>query len=810
MIAGKNYRKAWATPVHLKVFWINQEMGGFKIKRLGGGRQTKSLKLLDKNGKEWTLRTVDKEVEGALPDALKGTVAQSIVQDMISAQAPFGALVIPGIAEAANVVHANPKYYFVPDDPAFGEYQNIFANKVCLLEEENPVEEKTKTKSTEDVIDQLTKDSKNQVDQESVLRARLLDMVIGDWDRHFDQWKFGSRDTNQGKLYFPVPRDRDQAFFNSNGILAKVLSFYVFRYLQGFKNNYPSLKWFNWEERDFDRIFMNNLDEETWKMVIKQFQQNVTDSVIDQTVKRLPPEIYVLNGEEIAEKLKHRRDLLTEKGISYYRFLSKEVNIVGSDKSEFFKISNQGKGVEINVFKRKKSDGDSTVIFSRIFDPKVTKFINLFGLGGDDIFHVDSNVSSKIKLRIIGGKGNDTFNIQGNISNEIYDNYAETNFIQNGNRTRNKMSTSPDVNHYSDTVFKYNTYVPLIDLGYNVEDKLLAGFSITSKTYGFRKAPFSTYQKFSALFGFNQKAYQLKYFGEFNQAIGNKDIVVNAAFFNPVLNSFYGLGNLSENDQSKSYTFYHVRYKYIQGEVLLRKRYFNDHLQFYIGPTYFHYWNQLADNKNKILGHPSLVGLDSVSIYSDKSYVGGKFAIVVNNINNKLLPTKGVVWNTELTSLFGTNTNSHPITKLTSELTFYASLHNPERMVIILGFGAGHIFNDNYEYFQALSLGSNNFLRGFRKNRFSGQTLAYQTTELRIKLFESGSYFLPGEVGLIGFNEIGRVWVGNETSHVWHDDFGGGIYYSPYNLSLISFTLAHSKEDDLFNFSISTKFNLNF
>ncbi|MEO9211428.1 MAG: hypothetical protein ABI208_10035, partial [Ginsengibacter sp.] len=154
MIAGKNYRKAWATPVHLKVFWINQEMGGFKIKRLGGGRQTKSLKLLDKNGKEWTLRTVDKEVEGALPDALKGTVAQSIVQDMISAQAPFGALVIPGIAEAANVVHANPKYYFVPDDPAFGEYQNIFANKVCLLEEENPVEEKTKTKSTEDVIDQ--------------------------------------------------------------------------------------------------------------------------------------------------------------------------------------------------------------------------------------------------------------------------------------------------------------------------------------------------------------------------------------------------------------------------------------------------------------------------------------------------------------------------------------------------------------------------------------------------------------------------------------------------------------------------------
>ncbi|MEO9211444.1 MAG: metallophosphoesterase, partial [Ginsengibacter sp.] len=368
MISGKNYRKEWATPVHLKVFRINQEMGGFKIRRLGGGKQTKSLKLLDTNGKGWTLRTVDKDVEGALPEALKGTVAQSIVQDMISAQTPYGALIVPRIAEAANVIHTSPKYYFVPDDPELGEYREIFANKVCLLEAENPVEEETDTKSTEKVIDKLIQDSKNHTDQEAVLRARLLDMVIGDWDRHFDQWKFGVRDTGVGKLYFPVPRDRDQAFFNSNGLLTKVLSFYTFHYLQGFKKNYPSIKWFNWEERDFDRIFMNNLDEEKWKKTINQFQQNVNDSVIEQAVKKLPPEIYVLDGTEIAGKLMSRRDLLTDKGIAYYHFLSREVNVAGSDKNEFFRVSNHEKAIEINVFKRKKNTDSSTLMFSRIFD----------------------------------------------------------------------------------------------------------------------------------------------------------------------------------------------------------------------------------------------------------------------------------------------------------------------------------------------------------------------------------------------------------------------------------------------------------
>jgi hemolysin activation/secretion protein len=160
--------------------------------------------------------------------------------------------------------------------------------------------------------------------------------------------------------------------------------------------------------------------------------------------------------------------------------------------------------------------------------------------------------------------------------------------------------------------------------------------------------------------------------------------------------------------------------------------------------------------------------------------------------------------------MFGTNENSHHLSKITSDLAVYASLRDPAKLVAVLRFGAGHIFNNNFEYFQALTLGANNYLRGFRKNRFAGQSVMYQTTELRVKLFESKSYVLPGAVGLVGFNEVGRVWMKNENSHKWHDDFGGGIYYSPYNFALVSATIAHSPEDNLFNFSIGTKFNINF
>ena len=811
IISGKNYRKEWAQPVKLKVFNINKEMGGFKIKELGGGRQTKSLKIIDKEGREWTLRTVDKDPEGAVPEALKGTIAQSIVQDMISAQAPYGALVVPLLSEAANVIHTSPRYYFVPDDPALGPYRKVFANKVCLLEIVIPVEGVTDTKSTAKVIDKMISDSKNHVDQEAMLRSRLIDMVIGDWDRHFDQWKFGTTDTGAGKLYYPLPKDRDQAFFNSDGLLAKAISLAALPYLQGFKKNYPDINWFNWEERDFDRIFMNNLDGQKWKGAINQFQRDINDSVIEAAVKQLPPEIYALDGLEITKKLKSRRDLLTKKGMVYYRFLSREVNVVGSNKSEFFRVSSFNDSLTVNVYKRKKDTDSSSLMYHRAFDPKVTRFVNFYGLNGDDVFYVDSNVSSKIKLRIIGGQGKDTFNIKGNVRNKIYDYAPGNNVILNSNRTKNEMSSSPYVNRYDIISFKYNTYrIPMLNLGYNVEDKLLVGLGYSLKTYRFRKEPFATYQKFSTLYSFSSKAYQIKYTGEFNQIAHNNDLVINGEFFNPVLNNFYGLGNKSINDKEKPLEFYHVRYKYVQAEVLLRKKYFNNLLQFYAGPVFYNYWNKYKDNKGKILGNPDLIGLDSASIFTRKTFLGGKFAVVINNLNSELMPTRGVIWNTELSSMFGTTPNSHQITKITSDMAVHASLRYPAKLVAVLRFGYGHIFNNDYEYFQALTLGNNNYLRGYRKNRFAGQTVMYQTTELRVKLFESKSYIVPGAVGLIGFYEVGRVWVKDEISHNWHNDFGGGLYYSPYNFALVSATVAHSPEDNLFNFSIGTKFNLTF
>jgi len=807
---GNNYRREWSTPVKFKEFNISKEMGGFKIGSLGGGKQTKSLRLIDKRGKEWTLRSIDKEPENVIPETLRGTLANDIIQDIISASHPYAPVVVESLAKASGIVTAPPQFFFVPDDPAFGYYQKMFANTVCLLEEREPTTDSTDTKSTAKVISRTIDDNDHQVDQPAVLKARLLDNLIGDWERHFDQWKWGIKDTGKGRLYYPVPRDRDEAFFNSDGLLLRYVSKNYLQFLQGFKKNIPNVKWLNWQARDFDRLFLNELNENEWISIADSFTRNLSNDVIETAVKKLPPEIYSFSSKPIIDKLESRRDVLKKEALSYYAFLAKEVTIKGSNKGEYFHVKNSGDSVQVIVYDRKKTVDTGDVIYNRIFD-KYTKEIRLYGLNGNDKFEIDDDVKSKIKFRIVGGKGNDTFDIKGNVRNHIYDLSSEKNGVVQGNKSKIHFSSDPAVNDYRSTGFTYNSFTfPQINLGYNVEDELLIGLGFTKKTYGFRKDSFATSQKFSGVYAMSRGGFQLKYHGTFNSVVFNNDLIVNAEFTNPTLNNFFGLGNETVKDRNNKIEFYRVRYKYILADLLMRKRLFADVVSVSIGPSYYHYWSDYNDNRNRILAHPALIGSDSLSIYSAKDYVGGKLKIDVNFINNNLFPTRGVLWFTELSSLASIDKNGHGITKFTSDMQVFAPLIRPNRLVAVLRMGGGHIFNRDIEYFQALNLGNNNFMRGFRKNRFSGTSVLYSDIELRVKLFQSQSYLLPGDVGLIGFYDIGRVWLTNEDSKKWHQSFGGGLYYAPFNVAILSATIGISDEDALFNFSLGTKFNLTF
>ncbi len=288
------------------------------------------------------------------------------------------------------------------------------------------------------------------------------------------------------------------------------------------------------------------------------------------------------------------------------------------------------------------------------------------------------------------------------------------------------------------------------------------------------------------------------------------DLYAEGTYIHPTLNNFFGFGNESVKDPGADLQYYRVRFTDFDGAVLLKKRYFQNLLSIGIGPAFYFYSSQPDTHVDRILATPSKLGLDSVSIYNPKSYIGGKIAINVNNVNAELFPTRGVDWATTFTSMQGVNANSKPITRFESNMAVYASLSDPANVVAVLKIGGAHIFSKQFEYFQALTLGANNYLRGFRKDRFAGSSLAYADLELRVKICDVRSYLVPGTFGVIGFNDFGRVWMINEVSHKWHDAYGGGLYYTPFNMIIVSATTAFSGEEALFNFTIGTKINLTF
>jgi hypothetical protein len=802
-LMGDNYRDVWAEPVMLKKFNVKKNHGGFTITGMGGGFQTKTLKLEDSLGRRWNLRTINKDPQRVLPEGLRETFARDLVQDMISAAHPFAPLAVSGMAEAAGIRTSIPEFYFVPDNKNLGRYRTYFANKVCLLEEHDPTIDSTVAKSSDKVIYKRIQSPDYFVDQHAVLQARLLDMLIGDWDRHLDQWRWGLVDTGSASVYYPIPRDRDQAFFRSDGFLMALATSRTIPWMAGFKGHLKKFNWLSHSPRNFDRFFLNQLDKSEWEAGIQKFQQAISDSVIHASILRMPAPIVKLDGDVIEEKLRSRRDELGRKGISYYRFLSRKVNVLGSNRRERFEVSENDSGLQVQV---REYGSDSGLLYVRTFDPKVTKELRLYGFNGNDYFHIDPSVKTGTRIRMIGGSGVDTFNVQGRAHTRLYDLAKEGNQLLSNGHAYQSFTNDPQVNEYKVLDFEYNFWrVPILAVGYNADDGPLLGLGAWRRTFNFRKTPYESDNRLAALIAFERESYQIRYRGIFNHSIRFLDLRLNADLQLPALRNFFGYGN--ETEASNELSFYRARFNMINVEALLQKRSWGI-LSVGLGPTYNFYSSAPSTNEGKVLEHPSEIGLDSQSVYADKAYVGGKFYIEVNNINNELFPTRGVKWETQMNVSSGVLGDAKTFTEVHSDFDLYASLQDPARLVAVLRMGGGHILSKDFEFFQSESLGQNNYLRGFRRNRFSGRSMVYGSMEIRAKLFTVRSYLLPGAFGLVGFTDVARVWQDGEQSRKWHDSYGGGIFFIPFNMFILSATIALSEEEPLVNATFGTKLNV--
>jgi hypothetical protein len=377
---GSNYRREWTQPVSAPVLDLSREMGGLKITGRGGGMQTKSLHLVDPGGREYVLRSVQKYPERAIPAALRHTLTADIVQDQMSAAHPYGALAVPPLARAAGIAHLQPRLVFIPEDPAWASTAPGSATRWPCWKRGTqrlpPRKWRQRATVPKKLIQLLQHDHDNRVDEREVLRARLFDVFIGDWDRHDDQWRWTGSRHGEGDRYFrPVPRDRDQAFYVNTGLLPKLATRkWLLPKFQGFDHQVRDVTTFNFNGRYFDRSFLTGLSLPAWQGMADSLQTYLTDAVIEDAIRQLPDSVYRLSGTEIIAKLKSRRAALGQEAVKYYLFLAREVDVTGSNQNEHFRVVRGDDGnTSVRVTALDKAGREGRLLYERTFRRSETR-----------------------------------------------------------------------------------------------------------------------------------------------------------------------------------------------------------------------------------------------------------------------------------------------------------------------------------------------------------------------------------------------------------------------------------------------------
>jgi len=511
LIFGEHYRTLWATPIRVPVLSLGTFGGGLRVTARGGSMQTKALRFSGADGREYVFRSVDKDPAQSLPPDLRDSYAKQILRDLISAEHPGGAVVVARLLDGVGVLHATPQLVVMPNDSSLGTYRAEFAGMLGWIEI-RPTQESdqgpgfadaTRLVSSQKLLERLASHPDEQVDARAYLKARLIDIFVGDWDRHAEQWRWARFGDKRGDQWQPIPRDRDWALVRLDGLAWSIARFaYPYPQFVSFERRAPDITWLTWNGRFLDRRFLAALDRPAWDSVADALGKTLTDSVITDAVRTLPPELLALSGLDLTRTLEWRRDHLAEFAAEYYRILAGDVDVHATDTGELVTVERiDDRFTDVTSQALSKSGAPrARLSFHRRFDATETGEIRIYLHRGDDrvVVRGASSASGATLIRIIGGGGTNTFvdSTRGGIDAarvRIYDANSSSRIeSQRGASADRSGYTPPPSKRWFDPPRDWGErWRPWPWIGYTPDLGLFVGGGPLLEHYAFRSDPYA-------------------------------------------------------------------------------------------------------------------------------------------------------------------------------------------------------------------------------------------------------------------------------------------------------------------------------
>lgn len=803
MLFGADYRALWTTPATFEVLDLQREAGGLTPSFRVGGLQTKGLAFKGKDGRNYTFRGLEKDASELLDEELRGTIVDDLLADAQAAQHPASEVIARGLLDATGIPCPPWRLVVLPDDPALGQFQKDFAGAVGVfadypsaVSDANPgFRGITEIVDHLELYERLQAGEGDRADVRAFLRARLMDILMGDWDRHRKQWRWARFPANP--LWAPIPEDRDQAFSRYEGALLDLARRRAPR-LQKFGPKYAGIAGLGTNGREQDRQLLAGLTRDEFREAATALRTQLTDEAIDKAVGLMPAAWRELDGARLARDLKARRDALTDIADRFYEYLAERADVFMTDRPELVEAKRQASGdLELSVRPLGTDGQPADAEYHRVFHAKETEEVRLYAMGGDDSIMVTGG-SRGIRIRAVAGAGNDTLDDSRGGGTKLSDSQGTNQVVRGpGTKQDDRPYTSPPPKKNAPWIppqdFASATWtIPWISYGSDLG--VFLGWGIQHQSYGFRKADFSSRHLVRAGYAFGEKSGRLDYTGLFHRENDPRYLGVHFYASGVEVLRFYGFGNETVDTEDKDF------YKAPENQVLVYPSFtwqVASRASFTLGPV-GRYSSPRGDD-------PTLV--DAVPVYGrdDFGQVGAHAGLVLDARDNPQYPRKGglmavrgTVWPKvgDVESSYG---------QISGNANGYFSAG--QWVTLALRGGGKTVFGD-YPYFDAASLGGGGLeggaldepgftVRGFRARRFSGDSSVYGNADLRLRLGKL-TLILPCHVGVFGLFDAGRVWYTGEDSNTWHTSYGGGIWLSFLNYrSTLSAYVAHSEEGDI-------------
>lgn len=787
LFLGDDYRDLWTTPVEVPTLDLGRFAGGLTPTEAGGGLQTRSLRFRGADGREYAFRSVNKWPSLADQPALENTPVADIIRDQTSALVPGAPAAAWVLVKAAGLLTVEPQLYVMPDDPRLGEFRETFAGMLGTLEERPDTDEERgitfagadRVVSTERLYERLADDPKEQVDARMYLRARLVDVYLGDWDRHADQWRWAGYKLGDGAYrWVPIPRDRDYAFVDYDGLFMAIGRNF-FPKAARFDTDFDDLFGLTINAQAMDRRFLAGLPWAVWDSTARDLQARLTDAVIADALARLPAEYQRLRGAELESRLRERRaNLLEAAAREFYRRLSSEVDVHGSDEAERAEILRHPDGtLDVRLVALPEKAGEAErVTFERSFREDETEEVRVYLHGGDDRAVVRGEARKPMIVRVIGGAGDDQLADSSRVRR--YGTWTTFHDAEGENRFVTRAGTLVDERPYQAPEKKARNLsgVPPRDWGasgglvpwvdYKGEEGVIVGGGPSWTRYGFRSQPYQQKVTLRGAYAIGSGGLAADARVDLRRPNSPRGLELYARASQLEAIRFFGFGNESEFSGSARDFIVHLDQVRVEPSFVYR---FSPRLEWRLGPV-LKYTQPDADERSPL----RLTGVPYGEGWVGQA--GMQSSLLVDRADDAAFPTRGVTLETSGAFYPALWRLDEPFGQVQAVATGYVPLPSWKQPVLALRLGGKQLWGD-YPVYEAAFLGGSRTLRGFHSYRYAGDAAVWGSAELRQPL-TTVKLVLRGQLGVVGFADAGRVWYQDEESDTWHTSSGGGLFYA--------------------------------